>query len=344
MKALHFLGSGKLAVVEVPDPKPGPEEVVVHVQTAAVCGTDLHLLKRAAVDQYRINGKNAIPGHEPAGVVVEIGVGVKSVKVGERVLVYGLASCGRCKWCRRGFLVHCKQIKGMGKDWDGGDAEFIRAPARNCISLPPYFPFEVASTLACAGITAYQSAKDLALSGLDTVAIFGLGPVGLCAAMISREMGARVIGFDIREERITLAKSLGFQDLINAETTDSLEAIKEWTHGGGVNAAMECVGSTTTQKQMLNALAPLGRGIFVGLDAGPITLNLEAFIINKQLTLTGAAAHKVDSMEELLTYTAVNKLLFEKIITHRFPLAEAEEAFRLMATGTTGKVILDMRS
>ena len=339
MKALNFLGSGKLAVVEVPDPKPGPEEVVVHVQTAAVCGTDLHLLKRSEEDQNRINGRRVIPGHEPVGVVAEVGAGVKSVKVGERVLVYGLASCGRCKWCRNGFLVHCKHLKGMGKDWDGGDAEYILAPARSCLSLPGYLPFEVTSTLACAGITAYQSAKDLKLSGLDTVAIFGLGPVGLCASIIAHQMGASVIGADVREERIKLADSLKCGEVINANKADPVEIIRELTRGEGVNAAMECVGNTTTQKQMLDVLAPLGRGIFIGLDAGPITLTLESYIINKQLTLTGAAAHKIDSMVELLTYTTVNKLPFEKIITHRFPLTEAEEAFRVAATGNSGKVI-----
>ena len=342
MKALNFLGSGKLAVVDMPDPKPEPEEVMVRVQTAAVCGTDLHLLKRPEPEQYWIDGRRVVPGHEPAGVVAEVEPGIQSVKVSERVLVYGLASCGRCKWCRSGYLVHCMQLRGMGRDWDGGDAEYILAPARNCIKLPDYFPFEVASTLACAGITAYQSAKDLRLSGLDTLAIFGLGPVGLCAAIIARQMGAQVIAVDVRKERLELADSLGIERAVNANETDPVEAIRDFTRGEGVSAAMECVGSTMTQKEMLEVLAPLGRGIFVGLDAGPITLNLESYIINKQLTLTGAAAHKIDSMEELLAFTKVNKLSFEKIITDRFPLSEAEEAFRVAATGTTGKVILNV--
>ena len=230
----------------------------------------------------------------------------------------------------------------MGRDWDGGDAEYLLAPARNCIKLPEYLPFEVASTLACAGITAYQSAKDLRLSGLDTLAIFGLGPVGLCAAVIARQMGAQVIGVDMREERLKLVESLGIERAINANELGPVERIRELTGGEGVNAAMECVGSTTTQKQMLEVLVPLGRGIFVGLDAGPITLNLESYIINKQLTLTGAAAHKIDSMEELLTFTKVNKLSFEKVITHRFPLSEGEEAFRVAQTGGTGKIILSV--
>jgi 2-desacetyl-2-hydroxyethyl bacteriochlorophyllide A dehydrogenase len=344
MKAINFLGDGKVALVDVPDPSPGPEQVVVRVQTAAVCGTDIHLMRRTEAEQFRLNGNRVVPGHEPAGIVAELGQGVKSVKVGERVVVYGIASCGRCKWCRSGYVVHCKEVKGMGKDWDGGDAEYILAPARNCISLPEYFPFEVASTLACAGITAYQAAKDLKLSGVDTVAIFGLGPVGLCAGIIARQMGARIIGVDVRKERLELAISLGFGEVLDGREVDPVEAIRDLTNGEDVNAAMECVGSIATQRQMLEVLSPLGRAILVGLDAGPLKIDLESYIINKQLTLTGAAAHKIDSMVELLTLTSVNRLLFDKIITHRIPLVKAEEAFGLMATGTTGKVILTLTS
>ena len=192
MRGLVFLGERKVELREFADPAPGAGDVVVAIRASGMCGSDLRPY-RAAADP---NRPACVTGHEPCGVVAEIGAGVtdQQARVGQRVMVHHYRGCGVCKHCRVGYTQMCARgAQVMGFSANGGNAPYLLAPASSVVTLPDELSFVEGAAISCGTGTAYSALKRLGVSGRDTLAIFGQGPVGLAATQLATAMGARVI-------------------------------------------------------------------------------------------------------------------------------------------------------
>src|ERR1700694_1578162 len=243
MQGLVFLGDRRVAVQDFPDPVPGEGDVVVAIRASGMCGSDLPGYVAPSSEQAPSDpALRIIKGHEPCGVVAERGPGVTEAQapLGQRVMVHHYRGCGACKHCRAGYPQMCalgSQV--MGHHAHGGHADYLLAPASSLVVLPDELSFAEGAAIACGTGTAYSALKRLDVSGRDTLAIFGQGPVGLAATQLAAAMGAHVVAVDLSEERRTLARDLGAQVAIDPTTTPPVEAIRSLTHGEGADATLD---------------------------------------------------------------------------------------------------------
>jgi propanol-preferring alcohol dehydrogenase len=337
MRGVLFPGDRTVRIAELPDPEPGPGEVVVAMRAAAICGSDLHGYRATRAAREASGAAGIVPGHEPAGVVHALGEGVTSVKVGDRVAVYHYRGCGHCGDCRGGRLMWCADRKGYGGPIHGSDADLLLTDARNCLPLPADVSYTAGALLMCVGGTAYEVMRKLDASGRATVAIFGLGPVGLTGMLMARAMGARVIGVDLSRDRLELAERLGIDAVADAANEDVAAAIRRWAGPEGVQAAFETSGSVAGQAGAVEAAGRNGRVCFVGFGAQQPALSPAQFI-EKQLTLFGSFVFPIDRYEEMLGFVRTHEVPLEATVTHTVPLDDAEAMFAAFDRGETGKV------
>ena len=343
MKGVVFTGNRQLEVRELPDPEPGPEQVLVRMAVSSICGTDMHFYRKSwdELVEFRksFNGApDTIPGHEPCGVVEAVGANVTSVAAGERVTVYPHVGCGICGYCCRGEVMFCPARTGYGSVHDGSCAEYLLAPARNCMRIPDELGFDRAVVISCAGGTAYQSLQRIDPSGADTVGIFGLGPVGLCATAFAVARGARVVGLDLQPERLRLARAMGAERVINVADQDAVAEIMDLTGGRGLDAAADYSGSPRAQQAMVAAAGKWARLGLVGVGE-PFALDAFRGMIMRQLTLVGSWIYNLGQHEEIVAHVLDRDIPLDELITHRYPIDQAAEAFRVFDSGATGKVL-----
>ena len=342
MKGVVFLGEGELEVREFPKPVPGPGEVLVQMKASGICGSDLHGLRQPKAQAAQLPKKNPM-GHEPCGVIVELGPGVTGVEVGKRVMVFHYAGCRQCKYCRMGYEQLCihghiyygaSHAKGRG----GGHEDFMTVPAHVCMSMPDGLSFEAGASISCGTGTAYAALKKLDVSGRDTLAVFGQGPVGLSATLLGAAMGARVIAIDVVPYRLELAKKLGAAEVINAKENDSVKAVKELTHGEGAEATLECTAIPAVRAQTIDSAKLFGRACFVGEGGSVMLDNVSQQVIHKHLTILGSWTFPTWMLEEAANWIVDRGVRIDDLITHRFRLEQAKEAYQLFQQGQTGKV------
>ena len=340
MKGVIFLGDGEIEIRELPDPKPGPGQVVIAMKASGLCGSDLrawyHAPKAERGDPQKLNPG----GHEPCGVIAEVGPNVSTVKVGDRIMMHHYSGCGTCKMCRIGYTQMCvvgRETYGGGMH-GGGHEDFQLCPASTCVPLPDEVSFPEGAALACGTGTAFFGIKRLNLTGTDTVAIFGQGPVGLSATMFASAMGARVLAVDVVPERIEMAGRLGADHVIDSSKDDPVQAIKELTRGEGADAVLDATGLAQVRNNALDAVALWGRVCFVG-EGNPTTFDVSEKIIHKQLTIYGSWTFSLSGLAEATNFVVTRKVPLKDLITHTFPLESAVEAYHLFDSGKTGKVV-----
>ena len=284
--------------------------------------------------------RKGISGHEVAGQVVEVGEGVSEIRAEDRVALYAVASCGKCEFCRRGEWASCKETREFisGQHIQGGHAEYLAVPERICFPLPDDLSFEQGALLGDGVGTPYHAIKRLAINGTHTVALFGLGPVGLGALLILKMLNCKIIAVEISEYRQELAKSLGADVVIDPSQQDPVDAIKECTEGEGADVAVDCAGKEITENQALDCVKKAGKVAFVGENRSA-TIKPSAQLIRKELTVIGSWYYNAGEYEELIALIR-RGLSPEKMITHRFSLEEAQKAFSTFASGESGKVVL----
>lgn len=335
MRGIVFVGDRRLRIQEFADPEPGPGEVVVRMKATGICGSDLHVYRRDA-DSFR-GQEPTVVGHEPSGVVDTVGSGVTRIKPGDRVCVNHYRSCGHCRHCADGYLQWCSDARGYGGPIHGSHGDLLLADARNCVVMPDEVSFVDGAFIACAGGTAYSGLRKLGVSGQSTLTVMGLGPVGLSAVLVGKAFGARVIGVDVIQERVDLARKIGADEAINGTTEDTVESIRAMTGGDGADALYEASGSAPGRREGIKALRRGGKGVFCGVGTEQETLNLTE-IISRELTLMGSFVLSLRLTHDLVNFLAARKLSFEPILTHSFPLEQAEEAYREADDSRTGKV------
>ncbi|MCL4533671.1 MAG: zinc-binding dehydrogenase [Bacteroidetes bacterium] len=340
MKGVVFLGDRTAKVIDLPKPSPGPGEVLIQIKASGICGSDLNTYRRPAAELTE-QARVCIRGHEPCGVVAELGPSTRNVSVGDRVMVHHYYGCGTCKYCLAGWPQLCAtgKFKLYGGSANGGHEEFMVVPDVCCVPMPDGMSFEVGASCACGTGTAYQALKRLQPSGLDTLAVYGQGPVGLSAVLIGKALGARVIGIDTMEERLALAKRFGADEVIDASKTDPVAAIRELTNGEGAECALDCTGKDAARVNMLKSTKLWGRACLVG-EGGTLTVEPSPVIIHKHLTVYGSWTFSTHILAEAAKFVVWHKLPLRDLITQTFPLAEGVEAYKLFDTQTTGKIAL----
>lgn len=337
MKGVILLGEGELAVKELEDPKPGRGEVVVRTRVAAICGSDIYAYN--SPKKWREGKCEVATGHEPAGVVETVGEGVTLVKPGDRVSVYHYIGCGKCHHCLAGYWQWCPDTKGLGGHVHGADADFVLVKEENCYILPDELSFIDGVFMACVAGTAYSALSKLRPNGADTLAVFGLGPVGLTAVMMAKAMGAQVVAIGRRKIRLDLAREFGADYILDADDPETHGILKS-LFPAGVDMACETSGAPEAHKFMLNILKKGGSACLVS-GRGPVDSISASSLIHNQITLMGSFVLPIWMVPEMASFIVRHKLPFEKMVTHRFKIDQAEEAFKLFDSGECGKVIFE---
>jgi len=338
MRGVVLLGDSECCVKEFPNPVPGPGEVRVKMMATGICGSDLHLYH---IDKERAEKRgDRIPGHEPCGIVDEVGHEVRKVKAGDRVVVNHYLGCGHCDECASGNVMWCRERRGYGGAIDGSHADFVIADERNCVPMPDSISFIDGAFVACPGGTAYSSMRKLEVGAGDSVAIFGLGPVGLSGLILAKAMGGKVIGVDIIDERTELAMQLGADAVVNAQKEDPVEAIRNFADGKGAALAFEASGSAKGRSDIVSCLRRGGKVVFVGAGSSEKVID-PGQLIGSQLTLMGSFVLPLWMTWEMLDFLNTQNVSFERTVTHRFSIEEAPEAYRIFDEGKTGKVVFE---
>jgi threonine dehydrogenase-like Zn-dependent dehydrogenase len=349
MRGVVFLGDRELEIREFPDPTPGPGEVVLEMKASGMCGSDLHVYRAprqgaTAATSLGLGGKGGpvIAGHEPCGVVAARGSGVPEAMapLGARVMDHHYAGCGVCPHCRVGWSQLCRSgITVYGVTGHGGHAHYLKVPARTLVPLPDELTFEEGAAVSCGTGTAYGALRRMNLAGHHTLAVFGQGPVGLSATLLGVAMGARVIALDISPERRALAKDFGADAVIDPGASDAVTALKDLTRGEGVDLAIECSSAPAARQAAVRSVRTWGTACFVG-EGGSVSLDVSPDLLRRQVTLIGSWTFSSVGQEECARFVADRKVPLKKLITHRFKLDDAADAYRLFDTQTTGKGVI----
>jgi threonine 3-dehydrogenase len=320
-------------------PAPGPGEVLVRVQTASVCGTDLHIYNWDPWAKGRIRPP-LIPGHEFAGVVAALGKGVSTVREGDLVSAEMHVACGKCLQCRTGLAHVCQHVRILGVDADGAFAGYAIIPESNIWKLSPSIPHDYASLLDPLG-----NAVHAVLAGpiaARTVAVTGCGAIGLLSIAVAKACGAaRVFATEVNAHRRRVALEMG-AELALDPTTDSVEKqILEATGGTGVDVLLEMSGHPEAMRLGFALLRTGGRASLLGIPSRPFELDFARDIIFKGATVQGINGRKMfETWFQMEALLATRRLNLEPVITHRLKLSEFEKAMELLQSGEAIKVVM----
>jgi threonine dehydrogenase-like Zn-dependent dehydrogenase len=344
MRGLYFPGDRDVAFIELPDPTPGQGEVIVEMKASGMCGSDLHGYRRAKNSPgsplHQFHTGPVVCGHEPCGVIAAIGPGVPADagKLGDRVMVHHYAACGFCNECRAGWpqLCETKPVRVYGMNDHGGHARFIRVAASTLVPLPEELSFVAGAAISCGTGTAYGALRRLELTGRDTLAVFGQGPVGLAATQLATAMGAKVIALDINAARRAFGKTFGADEVIDPSEVDAVQRIKDLTHGRGATHSLDTTGASSARLAAVQCVAPWGKACLVG-EGGSLTVDVSPDLLRKQATIIGSWTFSSIWQAECTRFIAERGVDVDAIFTHRWSLDEAQEAYKLFDQQGSGK-------
>jgi threonine dehydrogenase-like Zn-dependent dehydrogenase len=328
MRILRPHGKGVIKIEEVPDPGPGPGEVVVKTAVSAICGSELH--------SYRGDGEpTGNGGHEAAGTVSALGQGVSTLKIGQRVGVSAVAGCGKCGYCAKGQYTWCKSRRGYGSM----HAERFLAAANACHPLPDDIPWDVGVLITGDGLgVPYHTSTKITSPETQTIAVFGAGPIGLGNILMQKYLGRRVIAVDVSPFRLDLARKLGASVALSPKKTDVVVKIHELTDGNGADVCIEAAGRPETALNCFAAVRTAGLVIFNG-EQGALPISPSEHFIRRDITAKGAWFYHFSEFKEMLALVRKG-LDAGSLISDRYPLEDAACAFARFAAGETAKVVL----
>ena len=342
MRATVFHGKGDIRLEAVPLPHPGPGDVVIRVTLTTICGTDLHIVR----GEYPVR-PGLVIGHEPVGVIAEIGVGVTGYAVGDRVLVGAITPCGQCHACLSGHQSQCghgddcEALGGwrFGNTLDGAQADYLLVPnaQANLAKIPDALTDEQVVLLADIASTGISGAESGGVTLGDRVAVFALGPIGVCAAIGARLLGAAmVIGVDGDDTHLAMAHSINVDVVLDYRAVDVVAEIRRLT--GGVDVAIEALGTQETFESALRVLRPGGTLSSLGVYAGKLAIPHDAFgagLADYRIVTTLCPGGK-ERMRRLIEMVRSGRLDLRPLITHRFKLADIAAAYELFGERRDG--------
>ena len=343
MRANVFVAPNQIEIRDVPRPRAGPGEAIIRVTLTTICGTDLHILR----GEYPVRSGLVI-GHEPVGVIAELGVGVEGYDVGDRVLVGAITPCGQCHACLSAHQSQCGHGSGFeaiggwrfGNTIDGAQAEYLRVPyaQANLAKIPDELSDEQVVLLADIATTGFSGAESGNVKPGDAVVVFGQGPIGLCATIGARLMGAAfVIGVDPDPHRRDVAVTMGADVTIDPRNQDVGAQVKVLT-GGGADVAIEALGTQATFEAGLRSLRPGGTLSSLGVYSGKLAIPPDTFYaglgdIRIVTTLCPGGKERMRRLMELVRHRRVD---LTPLLTHRFPLERIGEAYELFGEHRDG--------
>jgi 2-desacetyl-2-hydroxyethyl bacteriochlorophyllide A dehydrogenase len=317
MKAVRLTAVGSpLEEQGIEVPPVGVGDVLIRVRAAGICHSDAHY--RAGISPVK-----SLPmtlGHEVSGVIERTGAAITNFAVGDRVCVHYLVTCGECDFCLAGTEQFCSSAQMIGKHRDGGYAEFIVVPERSVFHLPGEIPFEQGAILMCSSATSLHALNKARLRPGETVAIFGVGGLGISAVQLAKHFGAgAVFAVDINPRKLELAEHFGAIP-VNASAGDPVEQILELTRGRGVDVALELVGLAVTMRQAVRSLAILGRAALVGLTRESFEVAPYSELLNKEAEIIGVSDHLANEIPLLLELARTGKLDLSHGVIRTVPL------------------------
>jgi threonine dehydrogenase-like Zn-dependent dehydrogenase len=341
MRGAYLPGDSSVILRELPVPEPGHGEVLLRMKSSTICGSDIRCIYHEHLGKGPEGYQGVVAGHEPSGQIVKAGPGCRRFGVGDRVMVYHISACGLCNDCRRGYMISCtseRYRRAYGWQRDGGMSDYLLAEKKDLIHLSAKLTYSDGAQVACGFGTVYEGLQKIGVSGNDAVLITGLGPVGLAAGALCRKLGGRkIIGIDVIAERLTLARGLGVCDEALPAGPDNVAEVRKLTGGCGVERAVDCSANDAARATAIRATRKWGRIVFLG-EGGKVEFNPSPDIIHDQKTIFGSWVTSTWLMEELVERLVHWNLHPADLVTHRFPLEDAGDAYALMASGRCGKV------
>src|SRR5215510_4043715 len=350
MRANVFRGVNQFGVEEVERPSAGTGEAVIRVTLTTICGTDLHIVR----GEYPVK-PGLIIGHEPVGVIEELGAGVTGYKVGERVLVGAITPCGQCLACLSGRLSQCGHGEGyeaiggwrLGNTIHGAQAEFVRVPnaQANLAKIPDDVRDEQVVLLSDIASTGFSGAESGGVRIGDTVVVFAQGPIGLCSTIGAKLMGAAlVIGVDGDENRLAMARRMGADIALDYREVDVVAEVKKLT-GGGADVAIEALGTQQTFESALRCLRPGGTLSSLGVYSGKLQMPYEAFAagLGDHRIVTTLCPGGKERMRRLMEVVRAGRVDLTPLLTHTFPLERISDAYDLFGERLDGALKVAIR-
>jgi len=346
MRALVFRGPNQIALEQVSIPRPGPGEAVIRVTLTTICGTDLHVLK----GEYPVK-PGLVIGHEPVGVIHELGGGVTGYTIGERVLVGAITPCGQCNYCLSGEWSQCGGPIGgwkFGNTINGAQAEYLLVPnaQANLAKIADDLSDEQVVLLADIASTGISAAESGEVKIGDVVAIFAQGPIGLCATAGTKLKGASfIIAVESDPVRCAMAKRMGADLVLDHTKTDVVAEIRRLTDGVGVDVAIEALGTQSTFENALRVLRAGGTLSSLGVYSGKLSVPLEPFA-------AGLGDHKIvttlcpggkERMRRLMELVRHGRLDLRPLLTHFFPLDRITDAYEIFGQRSGGVIKVGIR-
>jgi len=317
----------------VPVPEVGPGEILIRVHTCGICGTDLKKISTGSHSAPRIFG------HETTGIVAAMGRNVSGYRLGERVMVFHHIPCGECYYCRHKVFAQCPTYKKVGvtagyEPSGGGFSEYVRVMdwivRKGVVRIPDDVSFEQAAFIEPVN-TCLKGIETLRLTAGESVLVMGQGPIGIMLAALARRCGTRVITSDLFPQRLTIAKTFGLNENIDASTSNTITTIREMTEGRGADAVILAVAGNALIRTAMDATRPGGRVLlFAQTQRGDATIDPAAVCVDEK-SLLGSYSASVDLQEESVRFVFSGEMELERLISHRFPLAESVEALHLAA-------------
>jgi threonine dehydrogenase-like Zn-dependent dehydrogenase len=334
MKQVTILGERQAGLIDVPDPEPKENWVVVKIEAAPMC-TEYKLF---------LSGYNqAILGHEAAGEVVAVAQSSR-LKVGDRVVVMPLYACGRCELCLAGDYIYCENtydFTGFTGATTGSAtmAQYILKPDWLLPKIPEGVSYEQASLACCALGPSFGAMQTMGVTAFDTILISGAGPVGLGAVVNARFRGAQVIVVESIPWRVDRARQMGAAAVIDPRSEDPVGQIKALTGGRGVDGAIECSGNVQAERLCVDATRRRGKVAFIGECNDELKLRISPDMIRKGLTLFGSWHYNLQHFPLIMKVIQASPLL-DLLVSHVLPMSQIQAAFELQTTGQSAKVIL----
>ncbi len=333
MQAAVYRGVNDVRVETVPVPEIGAGELLVRVHTCGICGTDLKKISSGSHSAPRIFG------HETSGVVAAVGQGVSQFKPGDRVVVFHHIPCGECYYCRHKTFAQCETYKKVGctagfEPAGGGFAEYVRVMDwivdHGTVRIPDGISFEQACFVEPVN-TCMKGIETLQLMPGERVLVIGQGPIGIMLSTLAKRSGATVVTSDLYPQRLTISKSFGLENGIDASRADTVKTVREQTEGRGADAAIVAVGGNGLIRTAMDAVRPGGRVLlFAQTVRGEATIDPAAICVDEK-RLLGSYSASVELQEDSVRFVMSREMDLEGLISHRFSLSDSVEALQLAA-------------
>jgi alcohol dehydrogenase len=334
MKATVFYGKNDIRVEEVPQPHAGAGEAVIRITLTTICGTDLHIVR----GEYPVR-RGLVIGHEPVGVISDLGAGVTGYEIGDRVLVGAITPCGQCNACLSGHLSQCGHGHGyeaiggwrFGNTMNGAQAEYLLVPhaQANLAKIPNDLTDEQVVLLADIASTGFSGAESGNVRLGDSVVVFAQGPIGLCATAGAKLMGASlIIGVDGDENRLAMSRRMGADVVLDYRALDVVAEVKRLT-GGGADVAIEALGTQQTFESALRSLRPGGTLSSLGVYSGKLQMPYESFAagLGDHRIVTTLCPGGKERMRRLMNLVQSRRFDPTPLVTHRFSLDQIVEGY-----------------